>query len=176
MSDNVFGVLRHNLERAKKSRPYSIVLKMTNTCNLDCTYCYVSHDNARFLKKEYVEKLFDELMIYDYQSACCVFHGGEPLICYREINEIISLLKRKEYPLISQFNSRKFEDVGECNVCEVKHICNMGCAATNLLENNNDFCCFSKTAALCEYYKVIIGTMRQMYAQDVDALKIFISG
>ena len=383
MSDNVFGVLRHNLERAKKSRPYSIVLKMTNTCNLDCTYCYVSHDNARFLKKEYVEKLFDELMIYDYQSACCVFHGGEPLICYREINEIISLLKRKEYgdrisfdiqtngtilndsiiqmiktnnisvgisldgpkhvhdiyrkykdgrgsfdvvmnnlnklthekircgflsvvcdetlaqlietvkwfsnigityidikpyfqsddrvtlsvekyaqkmlellnwlkenpnriyvrefdtfanaicgnkkkmsmcdkrncwagrdhitmdcngdiylcdrllgyqmyvlgniekehldeilsnPLISQFNSRKFEDVGECNVCEVKHICNMGCAATNLLENNNDFCCFSKTAALCEYYKVFIGTMRQMYAQDVDALKIFISG
>ncbi len=382
MDDNILNTVRHNWDRIKRSRPHSVVLKMTNDCNLDCMYCYVDHKNVQFIKKDYVEKLFDELMIYDHQTACCVFHGGEPLIRYKEINEIIDLLKSKKYgsrisfdiqtngtimneeiiqmirnnnislgisldgpkqihdiyrtykdgrgsfdnvintiitltkenircgflavvcdksldhlvetvkwfsemgityidikpyfhsnnevtltvdkyaekmlelltwlkdnpkkicirefeffanaicgikpkktsmcdkkncwagrdhltmdcngdiyicdrllghkgfvlgnigndhldailsnPLIRKFNSRKFEDVSECQVCEVNYICNMGCAATNLLENNDDFCCYSKTAALCEYYKKIISAMKDLYAKEAEALNAFI--
>lgn len=382
MGNNIINTVRHNLDRIKNYRPQSIVLKMTNTCNLDCAYCYVDHKDVQFIKKDHIEKLFDELMIYDYQSVCCVFHGGEPLICYKEINGIIELIRGKKYgsrvsfdiqtngtimndeiirmiqnnnislgisldgprqihniyrtykngkgsfdnvmntletltkenikfgilavvcdeslgdlletvkwfseigvtridikpyfrsndyvtlsvgnyaekmlellnwlkenpkkiairefdffanaicgnkakkismcnkkncwagrdhltmdcngdiyicdrllghktfilgniendrldkiisnPLIAKFNSRKYDDVIECQACEVNYICNMGCPATNLLDNNDDFGCYEKPAALCEYYKTIINAMRAMYVQDATALKAFI--
>ena len=79
--------------------PLFIVLKYTNACNLKCAYCY-SYDRNKThnvaIPNEYVYKLSQ--LIGDtekpYKVSIC-FHGGEPLIRFKDIVECVDTLKRR---------------------------------------------------------------------------------
>ena len=73
---------------------FTIIFRMTNSCNLNCVYCYDKNnhtgaiqENKEFLKKipdiiENISKLWEN----KYERSEIIFHGGEPLIistkCY----------------------------------------------------------------------------------------------
>ncbi len=79
----------------------SLIVKVTNGCNLRCKYCY--NGGAGFsnevLKIEHFKKMLS-LLGDEYDEATLIWHGGEPLTAGKEyykkameIEEEISLLK-----------------------------------------------------------------------------------
>lgn len=73
------------------SPPRSIVLKLTQVCNIDCSYCYVYHHEDRsyaslpkFIGDDALARLGGDLSaVLDatgWENAQIVFHGGEPLM------------------------------------------------------------------------------------------------
>lgn len=58
----------------------SVVIKVTNACNLKCKYCYDANNKEKcFIKKEYIIKLFD-ILSTKYNEIQVIWHGGEPLL------------------------------------------------------------------------------------------------
>ena len=85
----------------------SLIVKVTNGCNLRCKYCY--NGGAGFsnevLKIEHFKKMLS-LLGDEYDEATLIWHGGEPLTAGKEyykkameIEEEISLLKDIKLPL-----------------------------------------------------------------------------
>ena len=64
-------------------------LHLTNDCNMNCTYCYVNHENASFMSVETARKAVDIAAQNRGGSTGIVFFGGEPLLCKDLIYETI---------------------------------------------------------------------------------------
>ncbi len=57
----------------------TVVLKVTDKCNLRCKYCYdAANASGEVLPLEYFEKLL-RLLVGKYDSIQIIWHGGEPL-------------------------------------------------------------------------------------------------
>lgn len=80
----------------KHKKHISVIVKVTNSCNLNCKYCY----DANNLKKSqislnYLKKLFIILDEANYDYVQIIWHGGEPMlmgICFYE--EVLKLQKK----------------------------------------------------------------------------------
>ena len=83
----------------RHSRPTSMLLSLTNRCNLACNYCFVKQ-NPQDMTLEIAEKavsiLLENCKLKD-QKPHLNFFGGEPLLMYEEI--IVPLVE-KYSPLI----------------------------------------------------------------------------
>jgi uncharacterized protein len=68
----------------------SLLIKMTGSCNYACTYCYDFSDERwrQRLRPEKILEMISELMT-QYGRLSVIFHGGEPLIEYKGIREIV---------------------------------------------------------------------------------------
>lgn len=71
---------------------------VTTECNLECTYCYErTRKNKDYISNDTVKNLvqFIAQRCIDEQSQKCMvhFHGGEPLLAYQSIYEIVTQLK-----------------------------------------------------------------------------------
>ena len=79
----------------------SITLTITHSCNLNCSYCYEKHKNSKRMTFDtainIVEKeLNDESnLTYDYVEID--FFGGEPLLEFELIKDIVDYVKAKKY-------------------------------------------------------------------------------
>ena len=107
--DNLFysGIIRVNEKdifmlkegNEEPDLPLFWVLKYTNACNLRCAYCYSYDANIKgqvSLPNEYVYKVSDLIKTSDdNHKLCFCFHGGEPLIRFRDIVECVDELKRR---------------------------------------------------------------------------------
>ena len=60
-----------------------LYLKVTNSCNLRCPFCYNSNKNDIF-NVDKVEKL-----LADRRIDTIIFHGGEPMLYYEKIKDFI---------------------------------------------------------------------------------------
>jgi len=84
-------------------KTYSVIMKVTNDCNMNCKYCFVekSAPRNRIISLETVKRLFDELEIHSpSQSIQLIWHGGEPLLASLDFFQgVINLQKeyKKEY-------------------------------------------------------------------------------
>ena len=56
----------------------TVILKVTKHCNLDCTYCYESKAEHKFMSEELLLKCLDEITEISEDSTI-ILHGGEPL-------------------------------------------------------------------------------------------------
>jgi uncharacterized protein len=88
-----------NLTRQKHHEPGSeLTVNLTTACNLRCKYCYQEQYDNRSLSLQHVQralKQFSEVTILPLVSIH--FFGGEPLLEFPLMKEIISLCKCK-YP------------------------------------------------------------------------------
>ena len=77
----------------------SLVLHLTERCNMRCKYCYVTHDNER-MSKEVAEAAVDYLLQNCGQYARVTFFGGESLLEFELIRHITDYAYSKSRPVM----------------------------------------------------------------------------
>ena len=77
----------------------NITLVLTHQCNLDCVYCYEHHKNSCTMSAELAKKIVDdELSMNDGVSMVEFdFFGGEPLLEFDTVKEVVEYTVKKEY-------------------------------------------------------------------------------
>lgn len=69
---------------------------LTNQCNLECKYCYVRKD-GKSMSDEMIEKVINFISIQlkkmNERSLKIHFHGGEPLLEYKNIRKIFTYIE-----------------------------------------------------------------------------------
>lgn len=77
------------MEDRRKKNQQTLILTITNRCNLNCTYCYESSKNNLQMSLETAKKIileaFDKT---EYDRLEFDFHGGEPLLNFPLIREL----------------------------------------------------------------------------------------
>lgn len=88
-----------------------LVLMMTYSCNLHCTYCYEMHSKDKRMKVKdaikYIENCFHEIKDNPwYERLEIIFMGGEPLLEWENIKQIVEIMEeKKDWPLPYHFFS-----------------------------------------------------------------------
>ncbi len=80
-------------EKTKWNRELTCWLHITNDCNLKCKYCYIhkSHSSmSSCVMYESIDKMFDSCRKHNYKKLCLMLVGGEPLMRFDTIKEIVS--------------------------------------------------------------------------------------
>lgn len=83
------------------SKNISVLIKLTENCNLRCAYCFHSESGYTdtILNIEDLKK-FINLLFSEYNSIKIIWHGGEPLLVgldyYKEIYNYINGIKKTE--------------------------------------------------------------------------------
>ncbi len=85
-----------NQKTNSNKKLFKLVFNVSNTCNLNCKYCYASGGNYNrkdsLMKKETIDKILTEIYVkYDYIKTI-YFFGGEPLINFDSIKYIVDKL------------------------------------------------------------------------------------
>lgn len=77
----------------------SITFNITNSCQLNCKYCFEHSKNALFLSLEDMKTTLDYVYTHSDKSSVfyVAFFGGEPLLRWNDIKAIIEYANSKEY-------------------------------------------------------------------------------
>ncbi|GHT41881.1 thioether cross-link-forming SCIFF peptide maturase [Bacteroidia bacterium] len=91
---------KNSFDNAKKinifaGKPKVLVLKYTKQCNLKCEYCYdFIKESNKHLSSEYILKMVQLIQdAYGKEDITIIFHGGEPLLRFKDLKNDIKLLK-----------------------------------------------------------------------------------
>ena len=78
------------------SLPSLLVLNLTTDCNMRCLYCYASAgDKQNYMQSKIAIKTIKELKeLNKNKTIRILFHGGEPLLCFKQIEEIVDFCKK----------------------------------------------------------------------------------
>lgn len=91
----------------KKRKTYSVLLTITNRCNLSCSYCYESMKDTRDMSLEVGKKIiidsFKKIRKGDYDLIEFDFHGGEPFMNFNFIQKICEWTWSQEWPISYRF-------------------------------------------------------------------------
>lgn len=70
--------------------PSAILLKLTGSCNLECSYCY-DYDTKRFKTQLNLDKIKEiiSFLLPRQPFLSIIFHGGEPLLRFDMIKEVV---------------------------------------------------------------------------------------
>lgn len=114
--DGVFGVRNYIAKLQEKeisvSKSFPLVLQVTQKCNLRCSYCVYSGDykNRNHSQKEMSWETAKEAVDYLYghsmssEDIYISFYGGEPLLMFRLIKEVVEYVKREYCQRTVHFN------------------------------------------------------------------------
>lgn len=85
--------------RGENILDYSLIIKLTNACNLNCSYCYHRRDGHRnmhaHMAMETLEAMIRKLLANNTKTAEFIWHGGEPLLTGIDtFRSIVALQKR----------------------------------------------------------------------------------
>ena len=100
------------LESYLENRMNQLVLQVTQKCNLRCSYCVYSGDykNRNHSQKEMSWETAKEAVDYLYghsmssEDIYISFYGGEPLLMFRLIKEVVEYVKREYCQRTVHFN------------------------------------------------------------------------
>lgn len=69
----------------------TLILKLTNACNLACTYCYDHEEleKATVLGVANALKAIDQALIIAPDRLSVILHGGEPTLLWQQIEQIV---------------------------------------------------------------------------------------
>ena len=84
-------------ESQQKSK--NITLVLTHQCNLACVYCYEHHKNACTMSAWDAKAIVDRELVMDDGTAMVEFDffGGEPLLAFDTIREVVEYAAGKSY-------------------------------------------------------------------------------
>lgn len=84
-----------------KLNTHTVIVKVTNDCNLNCKYCFVEETVPRnqIIPIETIQRLFDELEAYAAPPVIhLTWHGGEPMLAgiefYRKVLDLQKSYKK----------------------------------------------------------------------------------
>lgn len=79
---------------------YSLIVKITNDCNLNCSYCYHRRDANRNISstmtRDVISTMIRGLLEHNEEHAEFIWHGGEPLLVGLDTFRYI-IEKQKQY-------------------------------------------------------------------------------
>lgn len=83
-------------------------LHLTDSCNLRCKYCYVKKSSSRMsiqVARKAVEKIFEDAKKHNFKKITFKFSGGEPLLEFPKIVELVKLGKdlSSKFGIVSNF-------------------------------------------------------------------------
>jgi len=82
------------------------MLNPTESCNLSCSYCYISDKKVKRLSYENLERIFSQLFEIEKESLNVLIIGGEPLAFgLAGLQDIVSIEKKYNYKNIPVSNS-----------------------------------------------------------------------
>lgn len=89
----------------KKERA-TLMLIITNGCNLRCTYCYEDHEAREPITLEIAQKEITEVLtnIEKYESITISLFGGEPFLYFNRVKEICEWTWSKDWPVPFNFS------------------------------------------------------------------------
>lgn len=80
------------------------MLMVTHSCNLNCDYCYESHKDSQMMSLEQAQKIINKEFEFvvkspTYNEIQIDFMGGEPLMNFHVIREIVEWLESTQTPV-----------------------------------------------------------------------------
>lgn len=77
----------------------SVLLTLTQACNLDCMYCYEANKSNRMMDFKTAKIILDkELNADDWSKYVSIdLFGGEPLLCFDTIKQIVKYLENNSF-------------------------------------------------------------------------------
>ena len=78
---------------------FSPTLCLTHNCNLDCIYCYQKHDTGVRMSFDTAKKVIDWIFLNipsDTKGIEFGFIGGEPLLEFKLIKDIVDYVRAKD--------------------------------------------------------------------------------
>lgn len=76
----------------------NLYIKVTNKCNLNCPFCYINRSKINHLNTKEICRSIDL-----YPAVHIIFHGGEPTLYPKQLNEIIDKYSDKSFSITSNF-------------------------------------------------------------------------
>src|SRR4051812_16994007 len=91
----------------------TVILKLTNACNLACSYCYdfESFERATVLPVEMATRALDEALELVESELWVILHGGEPMLLWDTIEAIVLEGER-----LSDKHGKRINFVGQTNL------------------------------------------------------------
>ena len=88
-----------DLSMSTEQKSKNITLVVTHQCNLNCTYCYEHHKNSKTMSVELAKTIVDKELQMDDGVSMIEFDfiGGEPLLEFDTIREVIEYTVQKKY-------------------------------------------------------------------------------
>lgn len=79
---------------------HTLQFLVTERCNLDCVYCYEKHKTGRTLSSEFIRQKIQQAMLADdqYKELSIDFFGGEPLLHFETIREVVDWFHDQRWP------------------------------------------------------------------------------
>lgn len=73
---------------------------VTEDCNLNCVYCYEKHKSKRSLSAQFIKEKIHTEMLQDnsYRELSIDFFGGEPLLEFDTIREVVEWFHQVKWP------------------------------------------------------------------------------
>ena len=73
-----------------------IILHVSNACNMRCTYCYSNATNGKPMEIKVAVTAIDKLCLSFHKKICLEFHGGEPLLHFDFLKEVVTYANTKK--------------------------------------------------------------------------------
>lgn len=91
----------------------TVILKLTNACNLACTYCYDHEDleRATVLPLPDIEAVLAQALDLVEQRLWVILHGGEPTLLWPQIEKIVQAGEA-----LAQARGKQIEFTGQTNL------------------------------------------------------------
>jgi len=90
----------------KNAIPRTIMLLLTEDCNLRCTYCYENHCKHREMTVDTAIKIIeDEMKNSDCDDLILDFFGGEPFLKFDVMKEVCEYVWARKWPKTYMFNA-----------------------------------------------------------------------
>lgn len=86
----------------------TFISKVTNSCNLNCSYCYYKKSlskNKKIMSDNVLEEVIAKTLENNDKAANFVWHGGEPLLCGLDFfKKIVELQKKHNKKNLAIYN------------------------------------------------------------------------
>ena len=102
IDNKIIDIIKDEFNKQIKNKITIMYIIPTNTCNLECKYCFIGkmNENKILMKNELAYKavdLFSNHLKKIKEEGTIFFYGAEPLINFELINNIVSYCKEKKY-------------------------------------------------------------------------------
>lgn len=102
IDDKLKGIFDKTYEEHLKNKITVLYMIPTNTCNLECKYCFIGKLNKKPVKMKietakHAIDLFQKHLTKINQKGKIFFYGAEPLLNFELIEQIVNYSKKQEY-------------------------------------------------------------------------------